>query len=580
MAALVWMPAPRADPSALIRNNGSSANRVNLVILGRRLHSRGDRRRQVRQRRRAVRAGHVPARTLPRVPELLQRGAHRHAECRIRRRSPGTGSQVFKNTAFDATYNCSSIQRLICVNTSKVNAAIANSGIVGNARDAVVVIVNDTEYGGSGGSIAVASLNGAVIELVLHEMGHSFGQLTDEYGGPPPPSCSGVEPSGVNATRQTVRELIKWNAWIAPETPVPTSGTVNGEPGLYQGAAYCDTGAYRPTYNSKMRSLNQGFHQINSEQHIKRIYNFVSPIDDSSPAGTVIAAGASQAFAVWIPQPFTHNLEVTWRVDGAVQASGTTYTASGFGPGDHTVTATVVDPTSMVRNNPAGLLLEVRTWTINFAIASPTITLQPVSRTIVEGFGTTFTAAATAAVTPTWRWQVSVRWRGDVGRISRTAPPTAASRRPPWSSPASPRPPAASATAAPPPTREGRRLRTPLSSRSTRLERTCCRTAISATGLTNWQLFELPDITWNINGGVMEFYRASTPATASGQATVFQHTGVEIGAGGAVQARFDLGNSSSVRKRISVLILDSDFTDLSVCTFWLPPGTPAADVSA
>ena len=41
-------------------------------------------------------------------------------------------------------------------------------------------------------------------------------------------------------------------------------------------------------------------------------------------------------------------------------------------------------------------------------------------------------------------------------------------------------------------------------------------------------------------------------------------------------ARFDLGNSSSVRKRISVLVLDSDFSDLSVCTFWLRAERAAA----
>ncbi len=39
-------------------------------------------------------------------------------------------------------------------------------------------------------------------------------------------------------------------------------------------------------------------------------------------------------------------------------------------------------------------------------------------------------------------------------------------------------------------------------------------------------------------------------------------------------AQFDLANSSTVRKRISVLVIDSNFSDITVCTFWLAPNAP------
>jgi hypothetical protein len=89
-------------------------------------------------------------------------------------------------------------------------------------------------------------------------------------------------------------------------------------------------------------------------------------------------------------------------------------------------------------------------------------------------------------------------------------------------------------------------------------------------GIQEWLTFGAPttsDIVWNIVNGVFQFYRTGT------QATVFQQTNSALGAGVSVRARFDLGNSSSVRKRVSVLILDGDFSDLSVCTFWLPPNS-------
>ena len=37
-------------------------------------------------------------------------------------------------------------------------------------------------------------------------------------------------------------------------------------------------------------------------------------------------------------------------------------------------------------------------------------------------------------------------------------------------------------------------------------------------------------------------------------------------------ATFQLGNSSGVRKRVTVILHDSDFCDLSACTFWLAAG--------
>jgi hypothetical protein len=35
-----------------------------------------------------------------------------------------------------------------------------------------------------------------------------------------------------------------------------------------------------------------------------------------------------------------------------------------------------------------------------------------------------------------------------------------------------------------------------------------------------------------------------------------------------------LGNSSTVRKRVTLILHDNDFADLSACTFWLPPQLP------
>ena len=95
-------------------------------------------------------------------------------------------------------------------------------------------------------------------------------------------------------------------------------------------------------------------------------------------------------------------------------------------------------------------------------------------------------------------------------------------------------------------------------------------------GSANWGTFATPDQSYiqnSVVNGVMHFYKVP-PGAGVNQATVFQQTGTAIGAGMGIKAQFMLGNSSTVRKRVSVLLTDADFSDLAVCTFWLPANTP------
>ena len=100
-----------------------------------------------------------------------------------------------------------------------------------------------------------------------------------------------------------------------------------------------------------------------------------------------------------------------------------------------------------------------------------------------------------------------------------------------------------------------------------------------AGGLANWVTFATPDpsyMQFGVTAGVLRFNRLPPPPGTTNQAVVFQETGMALPAGAPLQARFDLGNSGSDRRRISVLLLDSNFSDLHVCTFWIPPNSPLA----
>lgn len=99
-------------------------------------------------------------------------------------------------------YKCGGIDRLICCKNARVLKAAAKSGI---SYDEIIVLVNDDAYGGSGqvtigggGSSTYAVAYHLVSDwgrhVAVHELGHSFGGLMDEYeygtsGTPFGPNC-------------------------------------------------------------------------------------------------------------------------------------------------------------------------------------------------------------------------------------------------------------------------------------------------------------------------------------------------------------------------------------------------------
>ena len=181
---------------------------------------------------------------------------------------------TFVTTAFDATFCSSNIHRLLVVDNAKVLAAAAASP----DWDQIFVIVNDTTYGGGGGSLSTVSTNPTALSIAQHEYGHSFTELTDEYQTPFPgfPACSDMTSPACepNVTDQQDRASIKWNDWIAAATPLPTPATAqyNSAVGLFEGARFLSTGMFRPRQNCLMRALGQPFCEICRQEYVFQLY--------------------------------------------------------------------------------------------------------------------------------------------------------------------------------------------------------------------------------------------------------------------------------------------------------------------
>lgn len=274
--------------------------------------------------------------------------------------------QQTKDTALGTSYSCrGGPQYYMCYDQRLVDEVLSRSALPADI-DLVVILVNDPQFGGSGGRYAVSSLDAE--ESMVHEVAHTFGLLADEYTLGSQGNCRRTSEPYENATRETQRDRIKWRHWIAETTPIPTTAPTDGVVGLYDGADHCNSGIYRPTYGSKMRVLGRPFEQVNTEILTRRIYNFVSPIDRVSPAVSEqrLARGARAEFTVDRPQPATHDLTVEWTLDGQAIGDGgaVTVDTSTLSPGKHLLQVTVRDATTFVRHDPNEALAERFQWVI------------------------------------------------------------------------------------------------------------------------------------------------------------------------------------------------------------------------
>jgi hypothetical protein len=276
-----------------------------------------------------------------------------------------------RDTAFGAYYYCGQVQRLICVNDSAVNTVV-QSLAAPNQADIILLIVNDSEYGGSGGAIAIASTNSNVTGLILHETGHSFGLLADEYDTPIPSTTADCGTTTLtneaNASSLVSLDAVKWKHWLpASVTNIPTPYTFDvSDPGFYQGSKYCKE-LYRPTPNSMMRSLNRPFDAINEEALMLRIYDFVSPVDNFSPSTSSVTISASQStsFVVTPLQPKFHELQTKWYVNDQEIKSGPSFNSTLLAAGNQTLKVIVSDTTEKVRMDPSKKLVFEQVWQIS-----------------------------------------------------------------------------------------------------------------------------------------------------------------------------------------------------------------------
>src|SRR5688572_5394374 len=278
--------------------------------------------------------------------------------------TPGTGC-----TALNAP-GCSGTQQ----HNLFMSTYLAPLGVSGQNVQ-TLALANTFTYGGIGGTQATTSGGSPQGPLIsTHELGHSLGQLSDEYPYSSRdvvrPCYAGGEPGSFHHTlytdpAQMVTDQHKWWRWIGEESL--SGGTI----GLWEGGNTFPCGIRRPSQHSMMRWIGFYFDQIGREHMTYRITGRRNANAMSLLHTSLGQVGPEDVVWVETQHPKFHELTVTWSVNGVV-VPGTANSRNlelaelDVAPGD-VVSVTVRDEIDFVRDpafKDGPRLTQTRTWTV------------------------------------------------------------------------------------------------------------------------------------------------------------------------------------------------------------------------
>jgi len=183
---------------------------------------------------------------------------------------------IWRNTALKSHFDTFYSNRYL----TTLHLKTMHDWLAGTPYEHIIVLVNTAEYGG-GGILNSYNLSMTHHEMfrpvVVHEFGHSFAGLADEYAYDQeqiPMYPHDVEPWEPNIT--TLADFSKkWQSMVAKGTPIPTPIKAGKErAGLYEGAGYSLKGVYRAYPDCRMRTNeNPEFCEV-CKQAISRLIDF------------------------------------------------------------------------------------------------------------------------------------------------------------------------------------------------------------------------------------------------------------------------------------------------------------------
>ena len=183
---------------------------------------------------------------------------------------------IWKKTALNSNFDTFHSDRyLTTLNLFKLHDLLA-----GTPYEHIIILVNTDKYGGGGifNSYVLSAAHHTMSKpVIVHEFGHSFGGLADEYAydfEQLPVYPHDIEPWEPNITTLTDFSG-KWEEMINADTPVPTPANGNIDTiGIYEGAGYSIKGVYRGAQDCRMRSNETGEFCPVCRMALEKLINF------------------------------------------------------------------------------------------------------------------------------------------------------------------------------------------------------------------------------------------------------------------------------------------------------------------
>lgn len=164
----------------------------------------------------------------------------------------------WNETAFHSHFDTFYSDRyLTTTNVKDIHDAIA-----GIPYGHIIILANTDVYGGGGifNSYTLTTTGHADFKpVVVHEFGHSFGGLADEYFYEND-TFSDTYPFNVEPWEPNITTLVnfksKWDSLLLKGTPVPTDvdAAKKYSIGVFEGAGYSSKGIYRPAIDCRMKT--------------------------------------------------------------------------------------------------------------------------------------------------------------------------------------------------------------------------------------------------------------------------------------------------------------------------------------
>jgi hypothetical protein len=257
------------------------------------------------------------------------------------------------STLFNTTFDYAGIHRLVVPQNTARIASVLASNFPG--YDQVMIMANSTFYGGSGGSNATSTIHTLSAEVAMHEIGHSFATLSDEY-------YAGDQYVGEKANMSADKDplYVKWRKWLNTKSV-----------GIYQ---HCCGGQsskwYKPHENCKMKVLGPEYCPVCKEAIIDRIHTLTNAIIRYSPIEkNITAESASIKFSLdKLIKPRTNTLKIKWVLNDVAFANNKEsieLTQSMLNPNTNKLSVIVEDTTTLSRDpNHTSKHAETIIWTI------------------------------------------------------------------------------------------------------------------------------------------------------------------------------------------------------------------------